>query len=323
MNNLISIIVPVYRVEEFLARCVESILLQDYQNFELILVDDGSPDQCGTICDEYLRKDKRIKVIHKENGGLSDARNSGLAIAKGDFIAFVDSDDWIASDYLSCMLGVLNLTGADICECEILKTSHTYEETPTCKLDIKECDTEDALKELICDDVFHQYVWNKLYKRECIGNISFPIGKLNEDEFWTYRVFANANKIVKINKVLYYYFQREGSIMGAKYNLRRLDTLDAKMERQDYMDKHYPKLKSISKINLFATCIYNGQMTLKYLEGTERREAISKIDLIQKNSSPKKNELDFLLGSQKKWIQMARWNFWITCRIKIIFGKGF
>ena len=320
---MISVIVPIYKVEQLLERCIESVLSQDYENFELILVDDGSPDRCGTICDKYFEKDNRIKVIHKENGGLSDARNAGLAIAEGEYIAFIDSDDWVAPDYLSCMLDLMNSTEADICECEILRTSSDEKMALESSL-YSECfDVENALRELICDGVFHQYVWNKLYKRECIGDNLFPVGKLNEDEFWTYRVFGNADKIVKTDKVLYYYFQREGSIMGTKYNLRRLDALEAKKERQDYICCHYPELKEIAKVNLFGSCIYSGQMSLKYLQKEEKRCAIDKIDMIRKYSRPTNKELKSLSAGNRIWMQLASWNFWLTCKVKNLLGRGF
>lgn len=120
---LISVIVPIYRVEEYLPRCIDSLLAQTYQNIQIILVDDGSPDACGRICDEYASTDKRIQVIHKENGGLSDARNAGLSASKGDYIAFVDSDDWVASEYLERMQQSLCKHDADICECSVQHTS--------------------------------------------------------------------------------------------------------------------------------------------------------------------------------------------------------
>lgn len=323
MGELVSVIVPIYKVEHFLPRCIDSILNQKHKDFELILVDDGSPDQCSVICDQYAQRDDRIRVIHKKNGGLSDARNAGLKIATGKFIAFVDSDDWVASDYLSSMLEVLQETESDICECGVLRTTgNTNAQSDT--RDITEVyDTEAALKQLICDGVFHQYVWNKLYKRNCIEGISFPVGKTNEDEFWTYRVFGHAHKIAKLNKVLYYYFQREGSIMSVGYNLKRLDALEAKQQRQTYVELYYPTLSAVAKVNLFTSCIYSGQMALKFLKGQQRKKAIHIIESVQSNNCPTQQEIKNLTGSKKMWIQMARVNFWMLCRLKNLLGKGF
>lgn len=323
MEALISIIVPIYKVEQFLPRCIDSVLNQEYKNFELILVDDGSPDQCGVICDIYAEKDSRIKVIHKQNGGLSDARNVGLEIARGDYISFVDSDDWVASDYLSVMMEVLKKTESDICECEVLKTTGLVNTCVDNQEHVQIYSTESALEQLICDGELHQYVWNKLYKRSCMKGISFPVGKTNEDEFWTYRVFGNACKIAKVDRVLYYYFQRKGSIMGVAYNLKRLDALEAKQQRQEYMELHYPALSAMSKVNLFTSCIYSGQMTLKYLKDEQKKKAINMIGHIQSQSRPVKSEFNNLSCSEKLWIQMAKVDFWMLCRVKNLLGKGF
>lgn len=322
MQELISIIVPIYEVEQFLCRCIDSLLAQTYTNYELILVDDGSPDRCGDICDEYAQKDKRIKVVHKENGGLSDARNVGIAIASGDYIAFVDSDDWVTPNYLSCLLETLKETASDICESEILYTSQMQEQpvNQECKLQVYE--TEEALKQLISDKNLHQYVWNKLYKRCCIEGISFAVGKTNEDEFWTYQVFGKARKVVKTSEVLYFYFQREGSIMGTGYNLRRLDALEAKQQRQCYIEKNFPSLAILARNNLFGSCIYSGQMSLKYLKGEQRKQAKMRINRVQRENRPKKEDIIQLSGSEKLWMIMARMSFWMTCKVKNLLRKG-
>lgn len=323
MKELISIIVPVYKVEQYLKRCVDSILAQTYLNYELILVDDGSPDRCGIICDEYVRLDKRIRVIHKQNGGLSDARNIGLSMASGEYIAFVDSDDWIATNYLETMLAALKTSHSDICECEVLRIIGNEKGDALVYDDYEVYETEQALEYLICDNVFHQHVWNKLYKRSCIADILFTVGKINEDEFWTYQVFGNAKKIVKINKALYYYFQRPESIMGVGYNLKRLDALEAKQRRQQYVEQKFPSLSAVANINLFNSCIYNGQMTLKYLKREQRKQAKQLIQIIQLQNHPKKEDMKILSEREKMWINMAKINFWMTCRIKNFLKKGF
>lgn len=321
---MISVIVPIYKVEPYLKRCLDSLLAQTYTKFELILVEDGSPDRCGEICEDYARRDPRIRVIHKRNGGLSDARNAGLAAAAGEYIAFVDSDDWVSPDYLRVLLEVLETSGSEICECEMRRTAGEEDEeycVPDASPEIY--GTEEALKELICDSVFHQHVWNKLYKKCCLENVLFPVGKMNEDEFWTYRVFGNADRIAKTNQVLYYYFQRGGSIMGETYNMKRLDALEAKQERQEYIALFYPTLSAEAKIDLFTSCIYSGQMTLKYLKGAQKRNAMAVIDKIQEKSRPEKSELAAVLVEGKGWILLARVNFWLLCRLKNLLRKGF
>ena len=320
---MISVIVPIYKVEKYLKRCVNSLLAQSYSDFELILVDDGSPDNCGNICEEYAAKDKRIRVIHKENGGLSDARNVGLGIAKGEYIAFVDSDDWVATNYLETLLKVIELTDSDICECEVLKTTGEIEKYKKSDEQYTSYSSEKALELLICDKILHQYVWNKLYKRSCLKGIPFAVGKINEDEFWTYQVFGNARRITKISNVLYYYFQRGSSIMGNHYNLKRLDALEAKSLRQQYIEEKFPALTEVSKINLFESCIYSGQMTLKFLEKNEKKQAKIIIDNIRKQYSCNIRLLLQMGGSERLWCGIAKMNFWGLCKLKNLLGKGF
>lgn len=320
---MVSVIVPIYKVEKYLKRCVNSLLAQSYSDFELILVDDGSTDNCSNICEDYAAKDKRIRVIHKENGGLSDARNAGLRIAKGEYIAFVDSDDWVATNYLETLLKVIELTESDICECEVLKTTGEIEKYKKSDEQYTSYSSEKALELLICDKILHQYVWNKLYKRSCLKGIPFAVGKINEDEFWTYQVFGNARRITKISNVLYYYFQRGSSIMGNHYNLKRLDALEAKSLRQQYIEEKFPALTEVSKINLFKSCIYSGQMTLKFLEKNEKKQAKIIIDNIRKQYSCDIRLLLQMGGSERLWCGMAKINFWGLCKLKNLLGKGF
>ncbi len=322
MEPLISIIVPVYKVEPFLSRCVDSIIGQTFSNFELILVDDGSPDRCGEICDRYGTMDSRIQVIHKENGGLSDARNAGLEAARGDYICFVDSDDWVSPQYLEILLENLQEADADICECEVY---YTFGEpcTQTGYSQLTVFNTEQALRQLIQDGQLHQYVWNKIYRREMIGNITFPKGKTNEDEFWTYQIFGRAKKVVKISDILYNYYQRSGSIMGAGFSLKRLDALEAKVRRLEYLECYFPKLKEEAKINLYFSCVYAGQMTLRFLVNQEKKIAKEQIDRYVKPCKLKNDEVTALTGGSKFWYQILRKHFWLGCKLRNITGRGF
>lgn len=326
LKELISIIIPIYKVEDYLDRCVQSILNQTYKKFEVILVDDGSPDRCPELCDEWAKKDKRIKVIHKENGGLSDARNVGMEMASGEFIAFVDSDDWISTFYLECLMNVMKETGCDIIECEILRTSEKNVQKDIFRVEEKKAvvfQTKDALKQLIQDECFHQYVWNKLYKRSVIRNILFEKGRTNEDEFWTYQVFGNAVTVGKVDIPLYYYYQRNTSIMGTGYSLNRLDTLEAKLQRQAYIEENYPELKENALMDLFTSCIYQGQMSLLNLKGEPLYNAKEKINCIVKKIEITNSIMKKFPVSTRVWSSMARISFWGTCRIKNLLKKGF
>lgn len=319
---MISVIVPIYKVEQYLRRCIESILGQTYPDFELILVNDGSPDCCCAICEEYADKDKRIRFISKQNGGLSDARNAGLKVARGEYVSFVDSDDWIASTYLERLLECLQKTDSDICECEIMRTAEAVN-APENNFKMKSYETQESLRLLIQDCTFHQYVWNKLYKRECLNGIFFEVGKTNEDEFWTYQVFGNAKRITKISDVLYFYFQREDSIMGGEYNLKRLDALEAKQCRLRYIEQRFPELTVYAKINLIESCIYAGQMSLIYLQGEKRKKARRIITSVEKTIDLKQNEWKMIAVNRRIWLLLSKQSFWMTCRFKNLLKKGF
>lgn len=277
----ISIIIPVYNVEKYLVACIESIIHQTYQNLEIILVNDGSTDNSPQICDAYVQKDARIKVIHKKNGGLSDARNAGYAEVTGEYMAFVDSDDMIAANCYRTLLQISTELKADIVECGFLKFKSENELN---KLEstiiIEDFDTEKAL-ELLMKEQLKQVVWNKLYKTNAINKLLFEKGKIHEDEFWTYKVFANANKIVKTSQVLYFYRQQHESIMAEKYNLKRLSGLEAREERIDFIANKFPSLKSHAVHSFWLSALYNYQNIIKdsYLDSNclYRKEILNKI----------------------------------------------
>ena len=324
MQPLISVIVPIYKVEKYLCKCVDSIINQTYNNLEIILVDDGSPDNCPKICDEYAKQDSRIKVIHKENGGLSDARNAGMKIAKGEYVSFIDSDDYISDDFIETLYTTMKTENSDIVECDIVK----FEDGTTPVVEKENCEinsfsTEKGLLLLIAENKFHQHVWNKLYKSEIALKIPFEKGKLNEDEFWTYQIFGQAEKVTKINKLIYFYLQRSGSIMGNKFNIRRLDALEAKAERQKYIEANFPNLKKQAKIDLFGTCIFMCQSAMKFLKGKEKKQAKKIIKKYAAANKLTKNEILSLEGKNRSWFSFANKSFTICCKIRSITGVGF
>lgn len=237
MNELITIIVPVYKVEDYLNRCVDSILRQTYRNLEIILVDDGSPDRCGEICDEYAELDRRVKVIHKENGGLSDARNVGIDIAQGSYISFIDSDDWIHDEYIERLYQLIRTTNSDISVCNFLRVSTEILADVRLNEEIYEFSNLAALKQFT-DKFYEQMViaCGKLFKKKLFEQIHFPVGRLHEDEFTTYKLIYNARKIVLTTAQLLYYWQREDSIMGSCLNIKsRFHAIDAFKERAEFL----------------------------------------------------------------------------------------
>ena len=244
MKARISIIVPVYKVEKYLVRCIESIRRQTYSNLEIILVDDGSPDLCPYICDEYAKKDKRIVVIHKENGGLSDARNAGIEIAKGEYIGFIDSDDYIHQNMYESLLKTLIENQADIVVCDVEKV---YDERQMIR-DEGKFGTQlytgiQAVENIFDADLYLRSVvaWGKLYKKSLFDDVRYPEGKINEDEFTTYRLFYKSNRVIYIDQKYYYYFQRQDSIMGRKKREILDDSLEAYEEMGDYFEKRDEK----------------------------------------------------------------------------------
>ena len=324
MQSLISVIIPVYKVEEYLDRCVNSITSQIYKNLEIILVDDGSPDKCPQICDELAYTDNRIVVIHKPNGGLSDARNAGCRVATGEFISFIDSDDYISNDFFETLLNVLESENSDLVECNLVKfyDNHRFEEYDD-DLSVKNYSAVDGLSALISENPFHQHVWNKLYKSELTENIPFAFGKLNEDEFWTYQIFGRAKKVTKLNKTMYFYFQRDDSIMGESFSIKRLDALEGKSNRQKYIEKYFPELSSQSRIDFFGSCIFSYQSVLKFMNGTEKKEAVSTIKEYVKQCKLNKAELNSIDGNNKYWFKLADKSFLLCCKIRAVLGVGF
>ena len=236
-NDLISVIVPIYKVEKYLNRCVDSILSQTYKKIEIILVDDGSPDACGEICDRYIEKDTRIKVIHKENGGLSDARNAGIEAANGEYIIFVDSDDHIVPTMIEKMIEALIASKADLCICNINYVDENgaviNNQNMRSPINNGIYSRDDMLNFLVNDGYwFYVTAWNKLYKANVFRNIRFRVGKYHEDEFLIHEIIDRCDKVVCLEDMLYNYVQREGSIMqDEKLAFRHLQVLDAFEER--------------------------------------------------------------------------------------------
>lgn len=324
MDSLISVIVPIYNVEKYLQKCVDSIINQTYKNLEIILVDDGSPDNCPKMCDDYAEKDSRIKVVHKENGGLSDARNVGMEVATGEYVSFIDSDDYISLDFYETLLETIVDNDSDIVECGVVKF---YENEKFDKynddLKVTNYDTVDALDGLISESPFKQHVWNKLYKSNIALDIPYAVGKLNEDEFWTYQIFGKAKKVTRINKTMYYYFQRGSSIMGNGYNIKRLDALEGKMNRQAYIEKNFPILTTKAKVDLYGSCIFAYQSVLKFMSGKDKKKAGKIIKDYKNRCKLTNDEINNVDDSSRKYYKLAKLNFYLCCKMKAIFNIGF
>lgn len=313
---LISVIVPVYNVEEYLDRCVKSIVTQTYSNLEIILVDDGSSDNCPAMCDVWVERDSRVKVIHKENGGLSDARNAGMAIAIGEMIGFVDSDDWISPDMYQLLYQRMVDDDSDITVCGVEMRwgdgvpPRMLTKPGSCVLNCAE-----AMEAIVQETWLKQPVWYKLYKAELIRDIPFPVGKYHEDVFWSYQAVARSRRVSVFDTPCYYYSQRFGSIMGEGYSLKRLDGLEAKVTRLAYVEEYFPQLVCSAKCELLFSCMYAFQMCLKNLPPAEIALAQRKIKEAINLMRPFYPEKTMSI-KQRVWFYTAQLSFEMTCKLR-------
>lgn len=256
MNDLISVVVPIYNVEKYLEKCLNSILKQTYKNIEVILVDDGSPDNCGKICDEYALKDKRIKVIHKINGGLSDARNAGINIATGKYITFIDSDDFITKESIEILYQNIIKYKKDISIGQI----NTFDDEKNINIEfvkenISEYKTKEAMEQLLYNTKYTSSTAGKLFLTSLFKNIKFPYGKKYEDLATVYRLIFNSNGVVVTNQIVYNYFvARENSIMNEEFSEVRLDALHFTEEILEFIRKNIPEIEDAAIIRLIIEC---------------------------------------------------------------------
>ena len=251
---LISVIVPVYNVEPYIRQCLDSIINQTYQNLEIILVDDGSPDNCGAICDEYARSDKRIMVLHKENGGVADARNAGLAASTGKYIGWVDPDDWIEADMFEYLLSNAERYSSDIAVCG--RVEQYPQRTRIRTWDEQQLlNTEQALQQLVINNQMGSYLWDKLWERELYGGIEFPKGRTFEDISIMHRLFVKANRVLCLPEIKYHYRQRNDSIVGAQKLKSRINRFIADKQRYDDLLADWPQFTHLLEVQCMEAAV--------------------------------------------------------------------
>ena len=243
MNELISIVVPVYNVRQYIEKCIDSIINQTYKNLEIILVDDGSTDGSGELCDELKKLDFRIKVYHKENGGLSDARNYGVDRAKGMYIGFVDSDDYVDLEMYQKLYEVIKSENADVVECNLKVVYPDRIELFTNKKYYKICNKEEYLEEYLKIENIFGSTCVRLIKASIAKKIKFPIGKLYEDTFYSYDLIDNVDKVVILDNPYYNYLMRENSITNTKFNPKMLNLIEIVEKFHENTCENYPSLK--------------------------------------------------------------------------------
>ena len=328
----ISVIVPVYKVEPYLHRCVDSILAQTFTDFELILVDDGSPDNCGKICDEYAEKEARVHVIHQENGGLSAARNAGIdwafANSSSEWLSFVDSDDWVNSKFLSELYAAANNTGSRVSSCTFIRATEfrEYAIEPVA-LEVLQWDSY-----YLKDPVNGAVAWNKLYEKRLFEKMRYPVGKIHEDEFLTYKVLCQAEKVANILYPLYYYYQNAESIIKRPFSLKRLDGIEALNEQRaffktnNYQALYYSRTREVFR----RSQLYKQKIKTLEEQDLITKRAIRRLNVLMRSILRKDGKALFP-KNENRWLYdqafpVDSWLYWtargIINKVKKVVGNG-
>lgn len=283
----ISVIIPVYNVEDYLTECVDSILNQTYKNCEILLIDDGSTDKSPQICDTYSEKNNKIRVIHTRNRGLSAARNLGTEKAQGEYIFYLDSDDYVENNVLERMLKIVEQDNADIVCGNFM---YTYPDRTV--IAIKEekeyevLDTYSAMEQLVKGKKIQNFAWGKLIKKEIAQDYKFPVGKLFEDMYWTHYIIDQAAKVAIDYKSFVYYRQRDNSI-SYSFNIKSLDQLEGMIQRKEFIEEEYPDLL-IGYLNIMKQSAKNlSWCVVRNLKNEQKKQGILRLrkfyNLINKN----------------------------------------
>ena len=276
----VSIIIPVYNVEAYLSQCVDSVLEQTHQNLQIILVDDGSTDGSGGICDWYAAKDSRVAVIHKENGGLSSARNAGLPEVSGDYLFYLDSDDYLDHDAVAGLLEAQRASGAEVVVGSYLYTYEDREDVDSCSfLQDVTLSTWDAM-EALAGGKLQNFAWGKLIRADIAKKHLFPEGKLFEDTFWTHHVFHECSSVCVLTRPIIHYRQRSSSI-SYSYTIKRLDVLEGWSERLRFFEESYPELVPVYLKQLVSSILGIAWLTLTRMK-KNRAAAFKKLRTFSK-----------------------------------------
>lgn len=258
-DDLITVVIPVYNLEQYVKPCIESVLMQTYQNIEILLFDDGSTDTSPEICDEYAKKDTRVRVIHKKNEGVSVIRNIGAKEAKGAYIAHIDGDDILTPAYIEYLYKLVVEYDADISICNFISfmdgTEIPKEKAENGKEDIEVMTKKQALEALLYQKYFTTATWAKLYKRELLLKVEFPYGRLAQDMDSTYKLFHYSNKVVYSSKIQYYYLQRASSVVHACLSKREKDYIELSGDMVKFIEVNYPDLIQAAYSRCFSSNI--------------------------------------------------------------------
>lgn len=304
MNELVSVIVPIYNVEDYLTDCVDSIIAQSYRNIEIILVNDGSPDGCLELCRHYSQIDERVVVVDKENGGLGSARNAGIEVMSGQYVAFIDSDDYIHPTMIEELLGCINEHDADIAVCDffIFDESGIRQSDSYCRGEIRAYSPEEALYEMFWPNRIRWSACNKLYKASLFESVRYAEGVFSEDMATTYLLYSKAQKTVWLGLPLYYYRIRESGIIQAKSTKRYADEVNTIERICTFFSEEYPNLVPVAQA-------FYGKIALNNMIGltpdvsyaTERAKCVNALRAF----GPKALAADFVKSKYKVAIALA------------------
>lgn len=322
-NIRISVIVPVYNVEKYLRKCIDSIISQTYTNLEIILVDDGSTDSSGFICDEYSRVDSRIIVVHKENGGLSDARNVGLDIASGIYISFVDSDDWLLKDMYEKLIEgaiknnvLLSVGGVKVFDEQINKYRNTYEKMEITQMLVSK---NEYIKEVLLGT---WAAWDKLYHRSLYENIRFPKGEFNEDEAIMLQIIDMCSNVYVTNQPFYvHYVRKNESITAEKFSVKKMDWYKHCESNLEYIRKNIPKLEEEAEYRYFTSIIWC-LINMSYNIANFRDESKFLICILKSNIRKILNNKYIIIKEKIRSILMI-FNYKLYINLVRIFNKNY
>lgn len=317
MEPLISVIVPVYKVEQYLHQCVDSILNQTYRNLEVILVDDGSPDGCPAICNVYAEKDERVRVIHKVNGGLSDARNAGMAVMNGEYLSFVDSDDLLPVDAVETLLKIAVEEGADL----VIGGHNRFEDVPAdpvhMEISIQRWTPVEAMADMLRNGCAS---WARLYRRELHQSILFPVGEINEDEAIVLSLLEKCGTIAVTNAIVYHYRCRPESITTAHFSEKKLDWYWHCKANLEWIQENHPELEPLAIDRLGSSIVFLLDEMAKAGFSNEDISSMLLSDLRKDYHTYQKYYLSGPKAKVKMWL-LSRFPYKIYCGLVSLRGR--
>lgn len=298
MDDLISIIVPVYNVEKYLEKCINSLISQTYSNIEIILVDDGSTDSSSQIIDDYAKKDFRIKVIHKKNGGQSEARNVGINISHGKYITFVDSDDYISIDYIEYLYCLLKKYNGDISICSVKVVNENNNKSRKEETRVEIYNKQQAFENLLYSQGIEVAVYAKMYEKSYFDNIEFPVGQKYEDIAIIYKLMDKANKIIYGNKECYFYLTRKGSTSKSGFNENELWYIKNVNKMLDFFDGNYKDLANAtnryrvySNFRILRILLFSKNKDNEIMRKTIKNIKLNCNDILKDSKAPKRDKI--------------------------------